>query len=61
MTTEQERKKLEQRLWAVKESAWELYKLNFTQLGIAALVKAVTDQVNKTLRSLGFDPSIKVE
>ncbi len=60
MTTEQERKKLEQRLWAVKESAWELYRNAFWETGVHVLVKVVTDEVNKTLRALGFDHAVRM-
>ncbi len=53
-------KQLEQALWAVKESAWELYKGTFWEPGIPTLVKSVVSQVNATLRNLGFDPTVIV-
>ncbi|MBU1308872.1 MAG: hypothetical protein KKE30_04990 [Gammaproteobacteria bacterium] len=53
-------KQLEQLLWAVKESAWELYANAFWKPRIPALVEAVTRQVNATLRSLGYDPIVIV-
>ena len=46
-----------QALWAIKESAWKLYKQAFWKTGVAKLVTQICAEVDETMRNLSYDPS----
>lgn len=53
-------KQLEIALWRIKEASWEVYRLAGHRPEVAALVRKIGREVNKTMRSLGFDPIVLV-